>query len=146
MAANRVLGVEGCSRIVAEVPAACVAMMADVEDDFGKIEERKLSQLVRVADRWCGGHPLTKEQFNGNEGRARRGSLNVLVQAMKTHKVRLYGAVFQIGGRKTFMIVDADIAKKQDKANPVRLDRAKERALDVAEQLNNDNEKAGKRK
>ena len=146
MAANRALGVQGCSRALATADGRCVAIMANVEGDFGDVEEKKQAQLLRVAERWSGGHRLTPEQFNGNEGRARDGALSVMLQAFKTHKVRLYGIDIQIAGSRTFMIVDADIAKKRNKADPGRLKRAQDRALELVRQLQPGQTQEGKKR
>lgn len=146
LAANRALGVQGSSRVLAASEGRCVAIMENVEGDFSDIEEKKQAQLLRVAERWSGGHRLTPEQFNGNEGRARDGGLSVMLQAFKTHKVRLYGIDIQIAGVRTFMILDADIAKKQTKADPGRLRRAQDRALELVRQLQPVQADQGKRK
>lgn len=59
----------------------------------------------------------------------------MLMQAFKTHKVRLYGLVRNIEGHKVFVITGVDPAKKQNKADPKVLGKAKVRALDFAERL-----------
>jgi hypothetical protein len=82
--------------------------------------------------RWCEDpRMLTPEMFNGNEGRSPRH--NVLLQALKIRKVRLYGFSRSIGRRRTFIIVDADPAKKQDKADQNVLKRARGRVDDITD-------------
>jgi hypothetical protein len=71
--------------------------------------------------------------FNANEGRTPRHE--VLLQAFKTFKVRLYGFSSAVGGRRTFVIVDADPAKKQDRADPKILKRAKRRVDDLFDEF-----------
>ena len=78
---------------------------------------------------WCEGQRLTPEMFNSNEGRTTMHKQ--LVGAFKTHKVRLYGFIKSIVGQKSFVISDIDSAKKQNKANPVVLKRAKQRVDDL---------------
>ncbi|HEX4183364.1 MAG TPA: hypothetical protein VHY34_08900 [Caulobacteraceae bacterium] len=114
---------------------ACVVILTAVGSDFDQIEDTKKDRLIRVMELWCAGTKLTPEQFNGNEGRAKKGGVNVLVGAFKTHKMRLYGAAMTIDQRRTFVIVDSDLAKKQNKADPTILKRAKGRAIDVVEKL-----------
>lgn len=118
---------------------ACVAIDVALMDDLNEIDERKLARLLRIMELWCSGQSLTTEQYNGNEGRAKRGDLNVMLQAFKTHKVRLFGIVMRIDSKRSFLIVDLDPAKKQNKADPKILKRAHGRALDLTE-------KAGEKK
>jgi len=110
--------------------SARVVIHEDAQDGFDSVEDRKKDRLIRVIELWCDGQRPTPEQFNGNEGRATQGTINVLIQAFKTHKVRLYGAEMQIEGRRTFVIVEVDPAKKQNKADPTILKRAKSRAIE----------------
>jgi len=135
VSANRGLVAIRCSRILATADNACVAISEDAEEDFDGLDERKQAQMLRIMDLWCRNHRLTPEQFNPNEARARKGDLNVLVQAFKVWKVRFYGAVFQIDGTKHFITLETDLAKKQNKADPKILNRAKTKAIEVAEKL-----------
>ena len=75
--------------------------------------------------RWCEGVGMTPEMFNANEGRTLKR--NKMLQAFKAFKVRLYGISTSVGEHRTFIIFDADIAKKQNKADPNILKRAKSR-------------------
>lgn len=119
--------------VLSSTDNACVAIDADLLKELKEIDEKKLARLLRIMELWCGGQQLTAEQYNGNEGRARRGDLNVMLQAFKTHKVRLFGIVMRIDRKRTFLIVDLDPAKKQNKADPNILKRAYGRALDLTE-------------
>lgn len=80
---------------------------------------------------WCEGRPLTPKMFNGNEGRTSRH--NLMLMAFKTFKTRFYGFSASVGGKRTFVIVDTDPAKKQDKADPTILKRAKRRIDDLVD-------------
>ncbi|WP_232495996.1 hypothetical protein [Novosphingobium kaempferiae] len=108
--------------------AARVLMAAKVVSEFMEVETRKQSQLLSRMKLWADGIPPSKEQFNGNEGRCGGANDRMLV-AFKTNKVRLYGFVRHYRGVKTVIIVDIDAAKKQDKASPRILRRAKEAAV-----------------
>ena len=110
---------------------ARVAIDESLVEELTDVDERKMARLTRIMELWTEGHQLTAEQFNGNEGRAKRGNLNVMLQAFKTHKIRLFGIVERVDGLKTFLIVGLDPAKKQNKADPKILKRAHERALDI---------------
>lgn len=119
--------------VLAGTEGACVAIDAHLMKELEEIDPKKLARLIRIMELWCLGQQLSGEQFNGNEGRARRGDLNVMLQAFKTHKVRLFGFVMSIDLKRTFLIVDLDPAKKQNKADPKILKRAHGRALDWTE-------------
>lgn len=86
--------------------------------------------------RWCEGAALTEEMFNGSEGRSPD---NLMLKVFKTHKVRLYGYETSYLGRRTFIIVERDLAKKQNKADQELLKRAKKYidAMEIAvEEIN----------
>lgn len=120
----------GCVALV-KGQTACVAILAELQDEIAEIDERKMARLTRIMELWTEGQQLTAEQFNGNEGRARRGDVNVMLQAFKTHKIRLFGIVMRVDALRTFLIVDFDPAKKQNRADPKILKRAQGRALDL---------------
>ena len=129
----------GC-RELASSSARYVVVHEAAVADFDAIEERKQARLLRVMELWCEGQRLSEEQFNGNEGRAKHGNISVLLQAFKTHKIRLYGIDSNIRGYRTFIIVEIDGAKKQNKADPKVLKRAKESAIAMLDALNTVNE------
>src|SRR3990167_6390056 len=96
----------------------CVAIHEAAEEEFDGLEERKKARLLRIMELWCDAQRLSEEQFNGNEGREEKHGATVLLQAFKTHKNRLYGIDTQIATRRTFVIVEVDPAKKQNRADP----------------------------
>ena len=102
--------------------------MKSLEAEFSAVEEKKKARFARIMELWCDDSRLTPEMFNANEGRSNG---NILLQAFKAFKVRLYGFARQVAGLKTFIIVDIDPAKKQDRADPRILKRAKRRADDL---------------
>ncbi|HEV2594661.1 MAG TPA: hypothetical protein VGU01_05610 [Sphingomicrobium sp.] len=117
-----------CRPICAEALAR-VIMRDEAFKAFVDLEERPRARLVRVMQLWSKGMALTPEQFNGNEGRCQRGSINRLLQAFKTHGIRIYGFTRRLVGKKTFVIVDVDPAKKQKRADQGILNRAKDRVI-----------------
>src|SRR5262249_13233876 len=123
-----------CSLLATEALAR-VLIRDDAIKAFESVEERPLARLLRVMQLWSKGLPLTPEQFNANEGRCQKGSINRLLQAFKTHGIRLYGFTRRIVGKKTFIIVDVDPAKKQKKADPRILQRAKDRVISFEEEF-----------
>ena len=103
---------------------ARVVMVKAVTTEFLEIETRKQARLLSNAKLWADGQRLSSEQFNGNEGRC-GGTNDRMLVAIKAHKIRLYGFIRQVQKLRTLVIVDIDPAKKQDKANPRTLKRAK---------------------
>lgn len=78
---------------------------------------------------WCEGRKLAPTMFNYNEGRSKQK--NLLIQAFKAFKIRFYGFERHLSDRRTFIIIDYDPAKKQDKADPNILKRAKSSADEI---------------
>jgi hypothetical protein len=118
----------GAEPLVVEADAQIV-ILEKVKKVFEGIEEQPKARLTRVMELWCLGKPLTDKMFNGNEGRSKQK--NMMLQAFKAWKVRLFGIVTSISGKKTFIIVNIDSAKKQEKADKNILRIAKERVDDL---------------
>jgi len=115
--------------LLAECCGARVAVERGVRKIYDALADQSKGRLQAVMSRWCEGGSLTPEMFNANEGRSPRHG--ILLQAFKTFKVRLYGFSSAVGGRRTFVIVDADPAKKQARADQKILKRAKRRVDDL---------------
>lgn len=112
-----------------------VLILGSLVSDFMALDTRKQAQLMSRMKLWADGVPLTKEQFNGNEGRCGGDNDRMLV-AVKTNnslKVRLYGFVRHLRSVRTLLIVDIDDAKKQDKASPRILMRARAKVVSLDE-------------
>lgn len=108
--------------------AGRVLMAKSVTQAFVALESRKQARLLSNAKIWADGHRPSDEQFQGNEGRCGGANDRMLV-AVKVHKVRLYGFIRRYRTKKTLLIVDIDVAKKQNRANPRVLKRAKAAAV-----------------
>lgn len=105
---------------------ARVLMRRAVMKVFDKLNDKQKGRFFGIMNRWCEDpRLLTPEMFNGNEGRSPRH--NEMLQAFKIRKVRLYGFATALAGKRSFVVVDADPSKKQDKADPKILKRAKVR-------------------
>ena len=118
--------------VLAEHSGARVVIRCAVRKVYDALDVRAQGRLSRVMERWCDDPAkLTPAMFNGNEGRTPRH--NAMLQAIKNNaaKVRLYGVSRSISDKRTFLIADADTAKKQNKADPIILKRAKSRIDDV---------------
>ncbi len=111
-------------RTLVENEGVRVAILVETAGAYDGFEERVRDKLKRIMFRWCGGHAMTKEMFNGNEGRSAGGTA---LKAFKSFKHRLYGFETKLEGIRTFVIVDHDPAKKRDQADQSILTRAKGR-------------------
>jgi hypothetical protein len=107
---------------------AQVAIARRLLPAYRGVNDQKQGRFEAIMRRWCEGVSLTPEMFNANEGRSSGG---ILVQAFKGFKIRLYGFVRQVQRVRTFLIVEVDLAKKQNKADPKVLKRAKRRADEI---------------
>lgn len=112
--------------------AACVLMAKSVTQEFIGIESKKQARLLSNAKLWADGHRPNDEQFQGNEGRCGGANDRMLV-AVKVHKIRLYGFIRRYRERKTLILIDIDVNKKQNKASPRVLKRAKAAAVAMDE-------------
>jgi hypothetical protein len=120
--------------LLAERFGAQVVMRRVVKKIYDALADKQKGRFLGIMGRWCEDpRMLTPDMFNGNEGRSPRN--NVMLQALKIRKVRLYGFSRSISRRRSFIIVDADPSKKQDKADPKILKRAKSRVDDVTDIL-----------
>ena len=118
--------------VLAEHSGARVVIRRTIKKVYEALEDRDQGRLKAIMKRWCDGEKMSPEMFNHNEGRSPRN--NVMLQAFKAFKVRLYGFSFAVGEKRTFIIVDADPAKKQNKADPKILKRAKSRIDDLLDE------------
>lgn len=108
---------------------ARVLMSKTATKEFLTLPSNKQARLLSNAKLWADGYKPTEEQFKGNEGRC-GGQNDRMLVAVKAFRIRLYGIVRRYKAKKTLLIIDIDPSKKQDRANPRILKRAK--ALAVA--------------
>lgn len=113
------------ARLLVVEDDAQVAILVKAQKVFDEIEQQPRDRLTRVMELWCLGRPLTEKMYNANEGRSK--TKKRMLEAFKAWKVRLYGYVTTIADKKTFIIVNIDPAKKQEKADRGILKIAKER-------------------
>ena len=118
--------------LLQERHGARVVLRNGIRGAYESLSAQMHGRFEAIFNRWCDGTKLTPEMFNGNEGRTPRHK--VLLQAFKAFKVRLYGFSMSVGGRRTFLILDADFAKKQDRADQRILKRAKARIDDLLDE------------
>lgn len=112
---------------------AQVAIRSAVRKEYEGLQTQHRGRFKRIMEMWCEGHPLPTKMFNYNEGRS---TGNIMLQAFKAFKIRLYGFSRSVKGKNTFIIVDIDPQKKQDKADPGVLKRAKGRVDEIGKGIN----------
>ena len=119
--------------ILAEQHGARVVIRRVMRKAYDTLDDRAQGRLSKAMKRWCDDpSQLTQEMFNPSEGRTSRQ--NIMLKAFKAFKVRLYGFSTSVDEKRTFIIVDADTAKKQNKADPVILKRAKNKIDDLLDE------------
>lgn len=121
-----------CETMAQKIQGDRVLLHEEAGKEFWALDDRQQARLLSIMELWADGRVLTDKQFNGNEGRT-KGGINRMLQAFKVHKIRCYGFVCPLEGRKTFVIVDIDPAKKSDKGKSRILDRAKTRVVNFEE-------------
>ena len=126
--------------VVCHTPRRIIVWNSAAREEFYQAEEVPQTRILAFCKLWCDEQRLTPQQYNGNEGRAQRGSINRLMGAFKTHKVRLYGYQRTLFGKATFMAVACDPQKKSDKGKPRILAAAASRIIDLEERLGERNE------
>lgn len=122
----------GCDRLVG-AGGSQVAIWRSVRKIYDALDTQMQGRFERYMELWCNETKLPDTMFNQNEGRSKGG---VMLRAFKAFKVRLYGFDRKVVGVRTFVIVDIDPAKKQNKADPGILKRAKSRVDDLSEGKN----------
>ena len=115
--------------LLANAGGSQVVIWRAVRGEFDALDDKNQGRFRRIMELWCSNQRLTPEMFNANEGRSQQD--NLLLQAFKAFKVRLYGFVRPVQGTRTFIVIDVDPAKKQNRADPGILKRAKGRADEV---------------
>jgi len=111
-----------------ETAGAQVAILRRLLPTYRGFKEQTRARFAAVMKRWCDGVSMPIEMFNWNEGRSADG---IMIRAFKGFKIRLYGFERTVSAKRTFLIVEIDPAKKQDKADPKVLSRAKKRADEI---------------
>lgn len=94
---------------------------------WNKLDAMRRGRLKRTMVEWCAGRRLHREVFKSG-GRYGQSAGGRTIAVFKSWQVRLYGFEEPMDGIRTFIIVDADLAKKQDDADPDTISRLKLRA------------------
>lgn len=104
-----------------------VGISLKARKEWDKLDAAKRGRLKRTMIEWCAGRRLHREVFKsgGAYGKSKGGRT---IAVFKAWQVRFYGYEALMDGIRTFIIVDADLAKKQNNADSDTIARLKERA------------------
>lgn len=104
-----------------------VGISAKAMKEWNKLDATRRGRLKRTMKEWCAGRRLHREVYKsgGRYGKSKDGRT---IAVFKAWQVRLYGFEEHMDDLRTFVIVDADLAKKQDEASKDTITRLKERA------------------
>lgn len=119
-------------RLMFEGAFCSVYMLESVCDEYGEVDAKRRARVEKWMRTYAEEGPaiLDSEKYN-SEGRhptGRRAAPNQInVYAFKAWQLRLYGGT--VGGK--FVVVEIDSAKKRDRANQARLQRAAKKLGDM---------------
>lgn len=123
--------------VVAESDNRRVVMAKGLAKEFQKIalkDQAKLRAWMKIWTEDREGAISTqrfKSQDSFNDAKGRR----IQIYAFKSYQARLYGFIRKIEGKETFLVTAADAAKKDDNADPAKLQRASKQGFEVLDAL-----------
>jgi len=119
--------------VVVESDNRRVVMAKGLAKEFEKVTLKDKAKLVSWMKIWTEDREGAistqrfKSQDSFTDGKGRR----VQIFAFKSFQARLYGFIRKIEGKETFLVTAADAAKKNDEADPAKLQRASKEAFKV---------------
>ncbi|GHH16152.1 hypothetical protein GCM10008023_19830 [Sphingomonas glacialis] len=93
-------------------------------------ETRAKLQVTMTAWTKTGPKDLPPQKFTFEIQYEKNGK-NARIDAFKGWQVRLYGTTMQVDQKPMFIVTGIDVAKKQNKADPKKLDAAGKAAHDI---------------
>ena len=118
-----------------KAPTRAVSFNKKVAREFAGASTRSRAQLLTTFELWCEGRQLPDGKHKRSEGRKSRAGKSVLRQAFAANEIRLYGAVETIMGVEVFLLVDADMNKKRQRADQTLLAEVSNKVFDLLEEL-----------
>jgi hypothetical protein len=115
-----------------------VLLAQEASDAFWSLDRRILARLVNLMDLWVEDPQKLSEKQLRSEGRC-GGAANRMLMAFKNQAVRLFGAVYPLGGR-TFVVLDVEPKKQSQKARKHILERARKRVREFEGKCGGENE------
>ena len=98
-------------------PTRAVVVSGKVWKAIRAAPDQSKAQLLKTFDQWCEGYALPDGKHKRNEGRYHHGEESILRQAFAASSIRVYGWIETVEGVETFILVDVDVNKKQQKAD-----------------------------
>lgn len=124
--------------VVQDGPYASIRLSPEIHAVYLKLIEsndtlsrQQRTHLTRYFQRFCelGPRSLGEEKFKWEDSFADAKGRQTPVYAFKPFKMRIYGGILTVAGKRCFVGVRIDVSKKQDKANQQLLKSA---AADIA--------------
>lgn len=112
--------------VIAESDNRRVVMAKGLAKEFKKIATKHQAKLKSWMEIWTTDREgaISSQKFkyqdSFQDGKGRR----IQIYAFKSFQARLYGFSRKIEGKDTFLVTAADAAKKDDEADPAKLQRA----------------------
>lgn len=119
--------------VVVESGNRRVVMAKGLAKEFGKIAVKDKAKLRAWMEIWTEDREgaISTQKFKSQDGFTDGKGRRVQIWAFKSYQARLYGFIRKIEGKETFLVTAADAAKKDDEADPAKLQRASREAFKV---------------
>ena len=101
-------------------------MAKGLAKEFKKVKTKDKAKLLSWMEIWTADRDgaLSTQRFKFQQGFTDQQGRRVQIWAFKSYQARLYGFIRKIEGRETFLVTAVDASKKDDDADPVKLQKA----------------------
>lgn len=122
--------------VVVESDNRRVVMAKGLAKEFGKVAKKDKANLRSWLEIWTEDREgaISTQRFKSQDSFTDAKGRRIQIWAFKSYQARLYGFIRKIEGKETFLVTAADAAKKDDKADSAKLQRASKegfKALDA---------------
>lgn len=123
--------------VVAESANRRVVMAKGLAKEFRKVASKDKAKLLSWMKIWTSDRDgaISTQRFKSQESFTDGQGRRVQVWAFKSYQARLYGFIRRIEAKETFLVTAADASKKDDEADPARLQKASKEAFRVLDVL-----------
>jgi len=119
--------------VVVESDNRRVVMAKGLAKEFRKIAVKDQAKLRSWMEIWTEDREgaISTQRFKAQDSFTDAKGRRIHVYAFKSYQARLYGFSRKIEGKETFLVTAADAAKKDDEADPAKLQRASREGFKV---------------
>lgn len=112
-------------------------MAKGLAKEFRKVASKDKAKLLSWMKIWTSDRDgaISTQRFKSQESFTDGQGRRVQVWAFKSYQARLYGFIRRIEAKETFLVTAADASKKDDEADPARLQKASKEAFRVLDVL-----------